>query len=940
MVTISKARNSVRLQTYHEKDLTNARENYYSGTAQIEGEWRGKLAARWGLTGAVTPEQFTRLAEGQRPDTGEQLVQHRLANQHSAAHRAGWDATFSAPKSVSLTALVGRSHASTPERRALAEQVTQAHREAARIGTDYLERFVDARMGGNKPTQRTGQWVAALFDHDSSRPVNGYAAPQLHTHVVFFNMTETEDGKVRAINEKSLFGAQQIAKAVYQAELRYRLERLGFTIETGKNNAPEIAGYSEDYLRANSTRSEVITERAEQIRREHHVSVAEAKQRAALETREAKLALTSEQVQAMHLACSARHGHQQVPILDAALARQVKLEWSTDPAKVAHEALTYARDHLFESEAVNSESDLVRHALLRAEGRTTLEHIEDALAKRRAQGEFVLVEAGPHRERAYTTAEVLNIERDNIRLMCEGRNQHMPLVTAERIRQKAVARLDHAGPGNQRDAACAILTSNDKVQGLQGAAGTGKTFTLRVIREEVERNGWLVRGFAPTAKATKALADSGMEVSTLQSYLLDVQRHTVAEPARQASRKPTLFVLDEASLADAQQVNRLLRSLHKHDRLLLVGDVRQHESVGAGRVFSQLQEHGMSTAHLTKIIRQKDAPDLKHVVELFYQGRVREGVQVLKDLGCIKEVKNERDRCDAIARTYLQDRAHTLVVSPDNRSRGNINSAIHQHLQDAKHISAEDHTLRVLMNRQDISGAQRTWARNYEAGNVLLYGTTSRRYGIKANEYVTVTGVDAVKNTITVQRKNGTHVTYNPARFKGIVGAYRPAERTFSAGDVIQFTAKSKPLGVANRDRAIITGFTDRGKMRVQLYRGADEPPGHTLTIDPAKFPHIDYAYAVTSYTSQGLTEVNSILNVDIGSMNPKLINDRLAYVAGSRMKMSLTIYCDDADGLAAALSRDVSKTAAIQPPERGLSVGKKLSNSAEIQHDQGGLSI
>lgn len=940
MVTISKARNSVRLQSYHEKDLTNAQENYYSGKTQIDGEWRGKLAAKWGLAGAVTPEQFARLAEGQHPNTGEQLVQHRLANENSVAHRAGWDATFSAPKSVSLTALIGRFHASTPEQRALAEQVAQAHRDAARVGTDYLERFVDARLGGNKPPQRTGQWVGALFDHDSSRPVNGYAAPQLHTHVVFFNMTEAEDGKVRAINEKSLFGAQQIAKAVYQAELRYRLERLGFTVETGKNNAPEIAGYSEDYRRANSTRSEVIAERAEQIRREHHVSVAEAKQRAALETREAKLALTSEQVQAMHLECSARHGHQEVPVLDAALARQVRLEWSTDPVKAAHEALTYARDHLFESEAVNLETDLIRHALSRAEGRVTLKHIEDALAERRAKGEFILMAAGPAKERTYTTAEVLKTERDNIRIMSEGKNRHLPLVTPERIRQKAIARLDNVGPGNQRDAAHAILTSNDKVQGLQGAAGTGKTFALRVIREEVERNGWTVRGFAPTAKATKQLAHSGMEVSTLQRYLLTVQRQTVQEPQGQTSYKPTLFVLDEASLADAQQINRLLHSLHKHDRLLLVGDMRQHESVGAGRVFAQLQEHGMSTAHLTKIIRQKDAPDLKRVVELFYEGRVREGVQTLTDLGCIKEIKNERDRYDAISQTYMQDRAHTLVVSPDNRSRDNINNVIHRRLQEAKHIFAEDRTLRVLLNRQDISGAQRTWAKHYEVGNILLYGTASKRYGIKANEYVTVTGVDAAKNTITVQRGNGTCVTYNPSRFKGITGAYRPAEKAFSQGDIIQFTARSKHLGIANRDRAIIVGFAKGGKMCVQFYHGADEPAGRTLTIDPTKFAHIDHAYAVTSYSSQGLTEVNSIFNVDTENMNPKLINDRLAYVAGSRMKMNLTIYCNDADGLSAALSRVISKTSAIQPLERGLSVGRNLGSPQEIQHDQGGLSI
>ena len=164
--------------------------------------------------------------------------------------------------------------------------------------------------------------------------------------------------------------------------------------------------------------------------------------------------------------------------------------------------------------------------------------------------------------------------------------------------------------------------------------------------------------------------------------------------------------------------------------------------------------------------------------------------------------------------------------------------------------------------------------------------------------------------------QNSQFVTYNPARFRGISGAYRQDERTFSTGDVVQFTAKSKELGIDNRDRATIKGFTRDGRICVQLYRGADKPPGRTLTIDTATFGHIDHAYAVTSHSSQGLTEVNAILDIDTSNMNPQLINDRLAYVAGSRMKASLTIYCNDRSKLADALARDVSKTSAIAPPE------------------------
>jgi ATP-dependent exoDNAse (exonuclease V) alpha subunit len=419
-------------------------------------------------------------------------------------------------------------------------------------------------------------------------------------------------------------------------------------------------------------------------------------------------------MRAKHLARASQFGHQERPVLPAALQRQsaIRAELKQiDPMKEAHKALTFARDHLFEHEAVNTETDLLRTALQRAEGRATLEHIEAALNERREQREFILMKNIAGR-RAYTTAQVLQLETENIRLMAEGRRSYVPLVNPARIREENLSRLDAAGPGNQRDAAHQILTCRDRIQGLQGAAGTGKTFTLKTIREELENNGWEVRGFWPTAKASKELADSGIKTTTLQKYLIDAEING-------KTNQRTVYVLDESSLADSGQVNRFLKSLGPADRLILVGDVRQHESVGQGRAFAQLQEQSMSAAHLSKIIRQKDAPDLKRFVELFYEGRIHEGVDILKKLDCIKEVKNEQQRFEAIAKEFMQERDHTLVISPDNRSRAGINAVIHRHLQEAGRLDKAETTLQVLVNRQDISGAERGWAKRYEAGNVL-----------------------------------------------------------------------------------------------------------------------------------------------------------------------------------------------------------------------------
>ena len=136
MITLSKPISSGQAQAYHREEFANARENYYTEGERVSGEWQGQLAARWGLQGEVQEQQFARLAEGQHPETGEQLVRHQTAREYVNAngetvrtmeHRAGWDATFSAPKSVSLTALVGGDN-----------RVREAHRESVRTALDEM----------------------------------------------------------------------------------------------------------------------------------------------------------------------------------------------------------------------------------------------------------------------------------------------------------------------------------------------------------------------------------------------------------------------------------------------------------------------------------------------------------------------------------------------------------------------------------------------------------------------------------------------------------------------------------------------------------------------------------------------------------------------------------------------------------------------------------
>src|ERR1700678_2827950 len=287
MLTISKSLSAGRARTYRAREFTSERQNYWSRDQQGYSEWQGSLAKEWGLHGNVGDEEFARLSEGRHPERDTQLVKHQPARTYdnrygkqitSAEHRAGWDATFSAPKSVSLTALVGGD-----------DRVREAHRESVRVALHELERYTQARIGNVHAPETTGKFIAATFEHDTARPVDGYAAPQLHTHAVIFNMTEREyspeNGKqMRALQPREMFVSQRYATAVYRSELALRLEKLGYELEHGKHGQPEVKGYTKEYLEASSPRREQIKDHL----REQGIDEAAAAQIAAHHTRDRK----------------------------------------------------------------------------------------------------------------------------------------------------------------------------------------------------------------------------------------------------------------------------------------------------------------------------------------------------------------------------------------------------------------------------------------------------------------------------------------------------------------------------------------------------------------------------------------------------------------------------------------------------------------------------
>jgi ATP-dependent exoDNAse (exonuclease V) alpha subunit len=324
----------------------------------------------------------------------------------------------------------------------------------------------------------------------------------------------------------------------------------------------------------------------------------------------------------------------------------------------------------------------------------------------------------------------------------------------------------------------------------------------------------------------------------------------------------------------------------------------------------------MRTAMLDDIVRQKD-PALKSAVELLATGQVSAALDVLQQQGRVKEIPNQEERVRAIAKSYVELPQNTLIVSPDNASRHELNLAVRQELKAKGALAPEDRNFCVLVQRQDMTGAERSWASHYGIDDVVRYTRGSKAFGIEAAAYASVVAINPSANELTVKKANGELATYDPRRLTG-VSVYQEIQRECSVGERIQFTAPDKSLGVANRDLATIEVIHADGRLSARLDNNRQ------IEFNANNHRHFDHGYAVTSHSSQGLTAERVLVHADT-KVHPTLLNSRFAYVSISRASHEAVLFTDDMAKLGPQLGADISKTSALeisQTSSVGLGIG------------------
>jgi AAA domain len=432
---------------------------------------------------------------------------------------------------------------------------------------------------------------------------------------------------------------------------------------------------------------------------------------------------------------------------------------------------------------------------------------------------------------AFTTAEMLALERQNLSMLQAGIDQAQPLAEPLAVRQWASTK--GLFP-DQVQAAELTLTSSSWASAIEGLAGTAKTTMVGAIREFAQAQGYAVHGFGMTSGSVKALQEAGIEARTVASL--------TANPLP-AKSGPELWIVDESSLLAARSANQILKVAQEQgvERLVFVGDQRQHHAIEAGAPIRQFLAANMAVAELQVIRRQRD-PGLKRAVELAAQGKPRDALELLCQQGRVSEVADANERYQQIAVNFLRGHEagqNTLVVSPGNDERRALNQTIRELLVAHGHVATTGRQHEILVAK-DLTRAQMRYARNYAEGDVVHFSRSHSRQGISKDNYLTITAANRAGNSLTLRTSAGGQIESSPARWQG-VQAYIREQRTLAAGDRLQFRIHDKLNKVANGEFAIIS---ELGQKHVKLRFDNKRD----LTLPLAHLGHVDYGYASTSH--------------------------------------------------------------------------------------------
>ncbi|HUA68391.1 MAG TPA: MobF family relaxase [Candidatus Saccharimonadales bacterium] len=858
--------------------------DYYSESQHIPGQWIGKGAEDLGLAGVTTTEQFERLCDNLHPQTGERLTLRQKTTrietgidgkEHEAANRrVFYDFPFSPPKSVSIAALVGGD-----------TRIVKAHDQAVTAAMNQLQSFAATRVrkDGQCTDRSTGNVVAALFRHDTSRALD----PHLHTHCIVFNATfDSVERQWKALQNHEIMVAQKFIENVYYHELARELVKFGYEIENKPRGDFEIKGVAPELIDKFSKRHKQIDEATRKLLEREpdkaNGNVAAIRENIAHRERPPK-------VRDMGLEKLQRLWDGQMTVTEKASLQNLTVNpprVSNAPANLAENAVAWAEEHLFERRSVVNEHELWRHALEHARGQNVSLAEIQAVTKRR---DYIRNEDKPG---TVATREQLQCEWE---IVCAAKNGRGKFGSFHSDYRNRNPRLDE----EQRKAVERILDSTDFVTLFRGGAGTGKSFTLREVQSELEKAGHCVQVVAPQRQQVMDLERDGFMNAQTVSALL----------ARRELPRNAVLLVDEAGQIGGRQMHALFRlAQENHARLILSGDTRQHGAVEASDALRAIEKYsGLASVELMNIRRQNPAlaksiaerERIKHyrqAVEAARDGNQAQSFHLLNQSKAIEQC-TVADQHQKLAARYLdlaKQHQSTVIVSQSWNEIHKLNDELRAALKREKLIGENETPVRA-MQPLNLTDAQKRDARSYGPDSALVFNRNVR--GFKAGESARLKEV-ADKFLLV---ETGSRLVAIPFAHLDKVTVCQRKEMALAAGDKLQLKANGRSANnrkLANGELVTVKEIHPDGRIALTDGRVLDK-----------NFRQFVRGYAITSYASQGKS-VDYVLFSD--SAVKAATNNQQWYVTISRGKKGIHIFTTDKEQLRENITRGGERPLAV----------------------------
>ena len=860
-----------------------AGEDYYArrdDEHRKASRWRGGGASALGLSGHVEPGEFRRVLQGYVPGTDIRLGRLR-DGEHE--HHPGLDITLSAPKSVSLEALLGGPGSA---------RAMRAHDAAVRATLDFIETRLLRTRRWSREERRSVQvnapaLVAAAFRHITSRNND----PQLHTHCVIANMTRDRE-QWRSAEIGLLRRSEKLIGAFYRNELAHRLRREGFALRPsmiGRVPGFEISGWPRAALEAFSSRRKQILA---YIREKGWRYDARTAQAATLATRARKNEPRRAELEALWRAFADEHG------LAKRTLRKIGVRHAEPPT--AEEIAWRVLEQLEERASVFPAREALALALAHSPGLCRLEEIEGAFADlQRDRHLLPAIRRGVGE--AWTTARAANAEREVIERTL-GSAGAVEALARGAVPEEALAGLSEG----QREAVGLILESRDRVVGVQGHAGTGKTTMLRrAVSCLGERR---VLGLAPSSSAARTLSrETGLACRTLQWFL--TRCGEVADGVADAQTlgrlreryRGAVVVVDEMSLVGTAQARALLRVAERLDiaRLVLVGDRRQLRGVQAGQPFRQMQQAGMATAEMDELRRQRD-PDLKAAVENMIEGEPGEALERLgSNLQELPADEIARIAAELWLRLSPEARGATALLVPTRVLRAEVEEAVREGLEAEGALQGGSMELETLVPLS-LTRAETGDPRNWREGDIALFNRDMKHYRIRKDDACTVMEVE--EDRVRLAHADGRPRHLKPGgELRYRLDLFETKTLRIREGEQLRWTRNDRERGLANGDRAEVLEIGEKA-LRLLLADGRET----AFPRDDPQLRHLAYAYASTVHAAQGQTHDRVIAVLDTGA--GPLVNQQTLYVQLSRAREQAVVLTDNREQLVETLEANTGE--------------------------------